>query len=247
MIMIKTLLSGARVIWMRIVKIEMYKFPVRMSIAWSSPEEQWKKLSHRNYTSKRLSIANNSKVIFRRSRLFLKKISWITTVAITIQISRDRSKIRMPDLIIETSQGKVWVTRSSHTSLKICLISSKRRLSMMIAIVMFFQRLKNTISKVDSVNFKALPVLAIKVKITKTHWVPPRSILTETCSVASNVRMYQKSQIQFSPLASWTRKPHHRRWIIIDNRSRLTKSIRDRPWVTLSTIGITVSFIFWFL
>jgi hypothetical protein len=70
------------------------------------------------------------------------------------------------------------------------------------AIVMFSQRLKNTISKVDSVNFKALPVLAIKVKIKKTLWVPPRSILTEICSVVSNVRMYLKSLIQFSPSAS---------------------------------------------
>ena len=233
---------------MTIVKTGMHKFPVRMSIAWSSPLVQRKKLCHRNCTSKRLSTVNNSRVIFRRSRLFWRKISWITTVAITIQISKDRSKIRMSDLIIETSQEKVWVTRSSHMFPKICLTSSKRRLLMMIAIVMFFQRLKNTITKVDSVNFKALPVLATKVKIKKTHWVPPKSILTRTImNTPSNVRMYQRLLIQFSPLASWTRKPHHKRWIIRDKWSRLTKSIRDRPWVRLSMIGITVSIIFTFL
>ena len=87
---------------MKTAKIEMHKFPVRMLIALSSPE--WKKLSHRNYTSKRLSILNNSRVIFRRSRQFWRKISWIATIAITIQISKDRSKIRIPNLLIETSQ-----------------------------------------------------------------------------------------------------------------------------------------------
>lgn len=242
--MIKTLPSGARVISMRIAKIEINRSPVKMSIARSSPE-RWKKLSHRNYTSKRLSTVNNSRAIFRRSRQFLKEISWKTTIAIIIQMS----KIRMADPIIETSREKAWVTRSSHIFPRICPISSKRRLLMTTAQVESSPRIKNTISKVDSVNFKALPVLATKVKIKKTLWVPPRSILTETCSVASSVIMFQKSVIQFSPSASWTRKPHPRRWIITDNRSKvlqwiLTKSIRDRPWVTLSTIGITVSIIF---
>lgn len=226
---------------MKTAKIEMHKFPVRMSIAWSSPE-RWKKLSHRNYTQKRLSTVNNSKEIFRRSRLFWRKISWIPTIAIIIQMS----KIQLiPDPIIEISREKVLVPlSSSHTFPRICPTSSKRRLWMMTAIVALSLLIKNTISKVDSVNFKALPVLATKVKIKKTLWVPPRSILTEICSVASSVIMYQRSLIQFSPSASWTKKPLHRRWIIIDNRSRLTKSIRDLRWVTLSTIGITVSIIF---
>ena len=191
-------------ILMKIAKIEINKFPVKMasmSILRLSHQDRWRRLSLRSCTSKRLNRANNSRTISKRSKTFWRKISWIITAEIIIQISK---VVKIPDPIIEISQEKVLDSRNSHTFPRTCRISSKRRLLMMIAIVMSFQPTQNTISRADSVNFKAPPVLAIKVKIKKTLWVPPRSTLTEICSVVSSVTeiMYQRLRIQFSPLAS---------------------------------------------